>query len=129
MNDENTNWTSIDLYYKGFHVKKSLSENVKVEELIKAIEVYIKAGFEPSWNSATSKEHLDAPKATTEPSKQVVDTNTPTCPIHHKLMVKRIGKFGEFYTCPTLLDDGKTWCPYKPEKKIKTSDDTNFGDY
>lgn len=49
------NWTSLDLYYKGFHIKKSISENITPEMLIKKIEGYLEAGFMPSWNNDTNK--------------------------------------------------------------------------
>ena len=60
MNDElNPNWTSIDLYYKGFHIKKSVPKELSPEDLIKGIESYIAAGFEPSWNKDTTERQLD----------------------------------------------------------------------
>lgn len=51
---EPENWTSIDLYYKGVHVKKSISKSMKAEELIKTIDAYLDAGFLPSWNAETN---------------------------------------------------------------------------
>jgi DNA-directed RNA polymerase subunit M/transcription elongation factor TFIIS len=58
MNDE-TNWTSIDLYKKGFHIKKSYPKSIKLDKLSELIDKAIEKGFEPSWNSQTSEEHLD----------------------------------------------------------------------
>ena len=52
---EETNWTSIDLYYKGFHIKKSFPKNMKLDLLVKSIEKAISAGFTPSWNEDTNK--------------------------------------------------------------------------
>ena len=49
------NWTSIDLYYKGVHVKKSISKSMKPSELITAIDAYLAVGFLPSWNPETNK--------------------------------------------------------------------------
>ncbi len=57
--DENTPWTSIDLYYKGFHTKKSFPGDYSIEKIKEYIEKAITEGFEPSWNSETSSEHLD----------------------------------------------------------------------
>lgn len=79
MEDTNTNWTSIDLYYQGFHVKKSIPQNKSLVAIKETIDEAIKAGFDPSWNIATSKEHLGslpASEATTEPSKAI----TRSCP-------------------------------------------------
>lgn len=62
--EDKTPWTSIDLYYKGFHVKKSLPDNVKLEDLKKTIDTYKEAGFEPSWNEDTNKSQDPIMKAT-----------------------------------------------------------------
>ena len=71
--DENTNWTSIDLYYKGFHIKKSVPKDVDAEILRKNIDELIEAGFQPSWNVQTSEEHLDpVMKATNGQGKKYV---------------------------------------------------------
>lgn len=56
-----TSWTSIDLYYKGFHVKKSLPQNVNRVTLMAEIDDLIKAGFQPSWNPDTNKASVVAP--------------------------------------------------------------------
>lgn len=40
----------------------------------------------------------------------------PICPTHNKQMVQRQGQYGNFWTCPTKLEDG-TWCKQKPPKK------------
>src|SRR3990167_5330380 len=56
---DNTPWTSVDLYYKGFHFKKSVPANVSPDTLIEMVEEYIEKGFEPSWNKNTSQEQLD----------------------------------------------------------------------
>lgn len=47
-------WTSIDLYYKGFHVKKSIPANISPSFVVDKIEEYIKLGFAPSWNTGTN---------------------------------------------------------------------------
>jgi hypothetical protein len=48
-------WTSVDLYYKGVHIKKSVPDNIKIEILKKTIDEYLEAGFQPSWNQDTNK--------------------------------------------------------------------------
>ena len=48
-------WTSVDLYYKGVHVKKSVPSNIKVDLLKQTIDSYLDAGFQPSWNMDTNK--------------------------------------------------------------------------
>jgi len=58
-NTKNTPWFSIDMYYKGFHIKKSLPQNVKLDKVTKIINLAIKKGYEPSWNKATSEDQLD----------------------------------------------------------------------
>jgi hypothetical protein len=54
---ENNPWTSIDLYYKGVHIKKSMPEEIKPEELKKGIDAYLEAGFKPSWNEDTNNQN------------------------------------------------------------------------
>ncbi len=74
-----TPWTSIDLYYKGFHIKKSLPHSLSPESLKESIDKYSAAGFEPSWNKATSEEHLNGhSKPATTPVAPVVAV--PLCP-------------------------------------------------
>ena len=53
--EEQNPWTSIDLYYKGVHVKKSIPQSIKVEDLKNTIDIYLDAGFKPSWNEDTNK--------------------------------------------------------------------------
>jgi hypothetical protein len=48
-------WTSVDLYYKGVHVKKSVPSNIKIDLLKQTIDSYLDAGFKPSWNEDTNK--------------------------------------------------------------------------
>lgn len=60
MND-NTPWTSIDLYYKGVHVKKSIPDNIKAEKVIEVIDHYLSLGFKPSWNEDTNKAQTKKP--------------------------------------------------------------------
>lgn len=66
----NTPWTSIDLYYKGFHIKKSYPEHIPASTLISDISDYISQGFEPSWNSETNKANDPIMKATEGQGKQ-----------------------------------------------------------
>jgi hypothetical protein len=42
----------------------------------------------------------------------------PVCPTHHKELLKRNGKFGDFWACPTKDEQGN-WCQWRPEKKKK----------
>lgn|SRR3990167_1912279 len=56
--EEQKPWTSIDLYYKGFHIKKSVPDSYTADKIVKIINKYIKYGFEPSWNKETSDEQL-----------------------------------------------------------------------
>ena len=89
--ENETNWTSIDLYFKGFHIKKSFPENVKLESLMESVEKAIKLGFEPSWNKETSSKALDAdPEWAKEKSKNVC----LTCgqPAEMKSGVSKAGK-------------------------------------
>ena len=67
--DDKTNWTSIDLYYKGFHVKKSVPENVDFETVKKSIDKAIELGFEPSWNQETNKKQDPIMRATANEGK------------------------------------------------------------
>src|SRR3990172_8748918 len=57
--EDNTPWTSIDLYYKGFHIKKSIPKKISAIKLAETIEKYIAKGYEPSWNKGTSEEQLN----------------------------------------------------------------------
>jgi hypothetical protein len=113
--EQKENWTSIDLYYKGFHIKKSISANTSKETLIKMIDEYAEKGFEPSWNSATSKEHL-SPAQTV----QSAPTNVPVCQIHQMPMTWKTGvskttnKPYAFWSCSGKMPNG-TWCSYKPQ--------------
>ena len=66
--DDKTPWTSIDLYYKGFHVKKSVPEQFGPAKIIETVEAYLKAGFKPSWNEDTNKS-ANGSKPTTQPAK------------------------------------------------------------
>ncbi len=55
MDEETKNWTSLDLYYKGFHIKKSWGENISRVTLMAEIDGLITAGFKPSWNDETNR--------------------------------------------------------------------------
>jgi len=41
--------------------------------------------------------------------------SAPLCPVHGTSMVKRNGRYGEFWACPTKNADG-SWCKAKPNK-------------
>lgn len=73
MDEETKNWTSLDLYYKGFHIKKSWGENISRVTLMAEIDGLIQAGFKPSWNEDTNKTSVppqSSPQATTQPPTQ-----------------------------------------------------------
>lgn len=55
MEPQEESWTSVDAYYKGFHIKKSWGKNVSRVILMTEIDDLIKAGFTPSWNQETNK--------------------------------------------------------------------------
>lgn len=114
---ETQDWTSMDLYYKGVHVKKSISIAIKANALKDIIDIYLDAGFLPSWNAETNGKALQEPKVETPiPPTTVPTVAIPICPIHNKEMIKRTGKYGEFWSCPTK-DAQDNWCKYKPEIK------------
>ena len=64
MEEKETAWTSIDLYYKGFHIKKSLPEDITLEGITGIIEEAIRLNFDPSWNSETNAKQDPIAKAT-----------------------------------------------------------------
>ena len=45
---------------------------------------------------------------------QIPVVNAPICKIHQVGMVKRQGRFGEFWSCPTKTRE--VWCNYRPSK-------------
>ena len=102
MEDKNTNWTSIDAYYKGFHVKKTYPKAVGREKLITLIEQLIDAGFEPSWNKETSDGQLDK-----DPIMEATKDQGVTCPIH-KVVMKRYEKDGQSWHSH-MVSEG-VWC-------------------
>ena len=104
--EDNTPWTSIDLYYKGVHIKKSLPENIKGKDLIKAIESYLDLGFKPSWNEDTNVKAKQSPLESTTQSQ-------PMCSIHGVEMKARKGKYGTFYSHAEQKEDRAP--PLKPD--------------
>jgi hypothetical protein len=40
--------------------------------------------------------------------------NAPICQVHEVAMVKRQGKFGEFWSCPEKTNG--VWCNYRPPR-------------
>ena len=110
--EEKENWTSIDAYYRGFHIKKSISARVSASALKTMIDDLVSQGFEPSWNSQTSKEHI-------APAKPAPSSN-PICQIHNIPMTwktgvsKTTGKPYAFWSCSGKMQDG-SWCSYKPQ--------------
>ena len=126
MNEENTSWTSVDLYYDGFHIKKSFPENVKLEALIKSIENAKELGFQPSWNQDTNKQLTQ--------STAPVDPNTPMCGVHNVPMTQRpagVSKttnkpYPAFWACPNKMPDG-SFCKFKPQKKQEIDPTDEWG--
>lgn len=91
--DENTPWTSIDFYYKGFHVKKSTPNTLKPEEIVAIVDDYISKGFEPSWNNETNYQQLD-PTAKFKPTPKTC----PECGVGD--VVEKTSKDGRaYYAC------------------------------
>lgn len=81
MDEQKTeNWTSVDMYYKGFHIKKSFGENVNRVTIIKEINDLIEAGFQPSWNPDTNKASVAASTAQTAPQATPVPEDGYTVP-------------------------------------------------
>lgn len=110
MNEE-TPWTSLDLYYKGFHIKKSFPSNFSAGALIEKIDELIEKGFKPSWNAETNGKN--------EPKEP-----TPHCPIHNVDMTfrqgvsKSTGKSYASWACPNKNPDG-SFCSYKPDMNVQ----------
>ena len=36
------------------------------------------------------------------------------CEVHYDFMVKRVGKYGEFWSCPKRDEDGR-WCQFRAQ--------------
>jgi len=119
MKDEQTSWTSVDLYYKGVHIKKSVPDNIKIDLLKETIDDYLNAGFKPSWNEDTNKQSIKTP----------TDPNATMCGIHNVPMSlrpagvsKTTGKhYPAFWSCPNKNPDG-SFCKFKPQPKLIDSD-------
>lgn len=109
-------WTSIDMYYHGFHIKKSVPATISPEDLKKGIEEYEKLDFQPSWNPDTNKAAKDGVVQKTETVQ-----NAPICGVHGTQMVWKEGvsktthKPYAFWSCPTKNADN-SFCGYKPPK-------------
>lgn len=109
MNEnEQTSWTSIDLYYKGFHIKKSLPKNVKLSKITKLIEKAIDLGYEPSWNAETNKKQDPIMKATEGQG------GGQRCPTHGDQMKQaKSGKWYHIDGSETNMCMGNNWFPLK----------------
>lgn len=114
---EETNWTSFDLYYKGFHVKKSVPDNVKLSAIKKTIDKALDLGFEPSWNADTNKQATSSPQP----------KDVPLCSIHQAPMSWKTGvskttnKPYAFWACSQKNPDG-SFCKGKPVAKMSKED-------
>ena len=107
--EEQKPWTSIDLYFKGVHVKKSLPENVKIEDLIKTIDTYLAAGFEASWNVDTNKAHDPIMQATQGQGKKYV-CKTCGADADYKEGISKAGKPWKGIFCKETKEH-VTWNP------------------
>ena len=107
MNEE-TNWTSIDFYYKGFHVKKSVPQNVELKDVVGSIEKAIGLGFEPSWNAETNKKQDPIMKVTEG------EGDVQRCPVHGVEMKKsKKGKWYHINEDETQMCVGTGWFDIK----------------
>lgn len=79
LKTEHPNYTSIDLYYQGFHIKKSYPKVIKLDKLASLIEKAIEKGFEPSWNAETNAQQDPIMKVTEEEN---------LCPMHGEPTIK-----------------------------------------
>lgn len=93
------NWTSIDIYYKGVHVKKSISKSMKPSELIETIDAYLSAGFEPSWNNDTNKAHSASQEAPVTPQATKYTCRICGEPAEFKQGISKAGKPWKGYFC------------------------------
>lgn len=108
VDGDDTSWTSIDMYYKGFHVKKSIPQNVKFRDVIKSIEKAIELGFEPSWNTETNKKQDPIMKATES------EDGVQRCPMHGDEMKQaKSGKWYHIDNSETNMCMGTNWFPLK----------------
>jgi hypothetical protein len=85
-----TSWTSVDAYYKGFHVKKSWPVSMTPEDIKNYIDEMIEAGFKPSWNEETSEKNLD-----NDPKWVKESDGKHPCPMHGEEMSQ--AKSGKWY--------------------------------
>lgn len=104
--EETKPWTSIDFYYKGFHVKKSVPQSYTADKIIKIVKKYEKLGFEPSWNTDTNKKVRTDNDPIMKATESFDNQDTRMCPIHHVSMTAKDGKFGKFYS----HKEGEGWC-------------------
>lgn len=128
---EETSWTSMDVYYKGFHIKKSFPSNVSSDTLIRTIDSLIEKGFKPSWNDETTQKALGQKTAVSgqqTASGKTLDLSIDgksgqggTCPVHGtklewKSGVSKAGKPYAFWSCPTRNADG-SFCNAASQRK------------
>lgn len=131
--------THIDAYFKGFHVGFTIRSNdnemVPAVRVTKVVNTLIEKGYEPSWNTQTSKEHLNPTPVTPQVDSKPYDSSDPImdatsgqpsalpaqqiCPLHNTYFVLRQGiskttnKPYSFYACPGKNPDG-SFCRAKP---------------
>jgi len=92
----------LDAYYKGFHagitIRSEDNKSIPATKITSAIDNLIELGFEPSWNKATSTDHLN-PDPIMEVTRSV---NTHPC--------KTCGGRTEYKSGKTKT--GKDWAGY-----------------
>lgn len=115
MEPQEENWTSVDAYYRGFHIKKSWGKNVSRVVLMAEIDDLLKAGFKPSWNDDTNKASVVNPTPQT-PAQKYVDTK----PVDDELLVpcKECGG-ATTYREGVSKTTGKPWKAYFCDDKSK----------
>lgn len=114
--------TSVKGYLDGYSVLITRHGDEDIASTLdyvgKLVNALKQRGYLPSWNELTNKAvlggngQIEAPKEEKKEAGEAI----PICPTHNKQMVKRQGQWGDFWACPTKLDDG-TWCKFRPKKK------------
>ena len=112
----NTPWTSIDLYWKGVHVKKSMPEAINAKELAEVIDKYLKLGFTPSWNLDTAKKwekETNGDKEIDEVLDQAkqISMDSKKCMVHNVNMEKFSKDDQSWFSHKDTASNGEVmWC-------------------
>lgn len=110
------NWTSVDMYYKGFHIKKSFGENVNRVTIMSEIDALIQAGFQPSWNPDTNKASVPTNQTTNQDTPTTQSVVCPKCggPVWDNRPKKATGDFNPAapdFKCKNKECGGVIWPP------------------